>query len=121
MPNNGFWLIIWKAKEYISGIQNGDNNILSKAITLVESSNAEHRVIAKEVLTGISTPDKLSIRIGITGSPGVGKSTFIEAFGNMICDQGHNIAVLTIDPSSEKSGGSILGDKTRMELLLRNK
>ena len=110
-----------KAKEYISGIQNGDNNILSKAITLIESSNAEHRIIAKEVLTGISTPNKLSIRIGITGSPGVGKSTFIEAFGNMICDQGHKIAVLTIDPSSEKSGGSILGDKTRMELLLRNK
>ena len=109
-----------KAKEYISGIQNGDNNILSKAITLIESSNPDHREIANKVITGLSSPDNLSIRIGITGSPGVGKSTFIEAFGNMICGQGHKIAVLTIDPSSEKSGGSILGDKTRMEKLLRN-
>ncbi len=109
-----------KAEEYILGINKGDKNILSKAITLIESTNPDHRSIANKVLTGASYPDKLSIRIGITGSPGVGKSTFIEAFGNMICNQGHKIAVLTIDPSSEKSGGSILGDKTRMEELLKN-
>ena len=109
-----------KAEEYILGINKGDKNILSKAITLIESTNPDHRSIANKVLTGASYPDKLSIRIGITGSPVVGKSTFIEAFGNMICNQGHKIAVLTIDPSSEKSGGSILGDKTRMEELLKN-
>ena len=111
---------ILNAQEYISGIQNGDKNCLSKAITLIESSNPEHRIIANEVLTNISVPKNLSIRIGITGSPGVGKSTFIETFGNMICNKGHKVAVLTIDPSSEKSGGSILGDKTRMGELIKN-
>jgi len=113
-------LQLLKVEEYITGIQNGDKNILSKAITLIESLNTDHRVIANKVLSGISRPKELSIRIGITGSPGVGKSTFIEAFGTMICNKGHKVAVLTIDPSSEKSGGSILGDKTRMSNLLKN-
>ena len=111
---------ILSANKYIKGIQNGDTNYLSKAITLVESSNPDHRKTANEVLKNITKPNRLSIRIGITGSPGVGKSTFIESFGNMICDKGYKIAVLTIDPSSEKSGGSILGDKTRMGTLLKN-
>ena len=104
-------------KEYINGIKKGDKKILSKAITLIESNNKYHREIANEVISNIESNDLISTRIGITGSPGVGKSTFIEEFGLLLCNNNHKVAVLTIDPSSEKSGGSILGDKTRMQHL----
>lgn len=100
----------------------GDIRTLAKAITLVESTNSKHRVQANKLLEDILTSysDKKTLRIGITGTPGVGKSTFIEAFGLYLVDQGKKVAVLTIDPSSPISGGSILGDKTRMEKLSRD-
>lgn len=105
--------------EYMEGITRGDTTILSKAITLVESYLPEHRAIASQIIQrcqAISNSRK-TMRIGITGVPGAGKSTFIEAFGSYITGEGHKLAVLAIDPSSEKSKGSILGDKTRMETL----
>ena len=94
--------------------------MLAKAITLVESTNSQDRQQAEELLTALSMPAKPSLRIGLTGTPGVGKSTFIESFGLMLCEQGHKVAVLAVDPSSTRSGGSILGDKTRMEKLSRH-
>lgn len=105
--------------EYMSGILSGDTTILSKAITLVESHLPEHRVMANEIIARCQAESAKhkTMRIGITGVPGAGKSTFIEAFGSYITSQGHKLAVLAIDPSSEKSKGSILGDKTRMETL----
>lgn len=110
--------------EYIKGITEGNTTILSKAITLVESSLPAHRKIAQEIIERCqlycSEHKMESMRIGITGVPGAGKSTFIEAFGSYITDAGHKLAVLAIDPSSEKSKGSILGDKTRMETLCNN-
>ena len=105
-------------KEYIEGILSGNRTFLSRAITLVESKRPDHQEMAREVLEGCLPYAGKSIRIGITGVPGVGKSTFIEAFGNYIIEeQGRNLAVLAIDPSSSKTKGSILGDKTRMETL----
>lgn len=101
--------------DYVNGILKGDINILSQAITLVESSKIEHQATAQEVINRCLSSSGQSIRIGITGVPGAGKSTFIESFGKFLTNQGHRIAVLAIDPSSEKSKGSILGDKTRME------
>ncbi|MFJ8103408.1 methylmalonyl Co-A mutase-associated GTPase MeaB [Lysinibacillus sp. NPDC096212] len=92
---------------------------LSKAITLIESSNATHKVQAQELLQELLPHTGNSVRIGITGVPGAGKSSFIEAFGTMLCEMGKKVAVLAIDPSSSLSGGSILGDKTRMEELVR--
>lgn len=103
--------------DYVEGILKGDINILSQAITLVESSKPEHQLIAQEVIRRCLPSSGGSIRIGITGVPGAGKSTFIESFGKFLTAQGHRIAVLAIDPSSERSKGSILGDKTRMEEL----
>ncbi len=105
--------------EYMEGITRGDTTILSKAITLVESYLPEHRAIASQIIQRCQTISngKRTMRIGITGVPGAGKSTFIEAFGSYITNEGHKLAVLAIDPSSEKSKGSILGDKTRMETL----
>ena len=90
---------------------------IAKAITLLESTRADHRVLADELLTGLLPHTGKSFRLGISGVPGVGKSTFIEALGLFLIGQGHRVAVLTIDPSSTVSGGSILGDKTRMERL----
>jgi len=90
---------------------------IAKAITLLESTRADHRVQADELLTTLLPHTGQSFRLGISGVPGVGKSTFIEALGLYLIRQGHRVAVLTIDPSSTVSGGSILGDKTRMELL----
>jgi len=90
---------------------------IAKAITLLESTRADHRVQADELLTTLLPHTGQSFRLGISGVPGVGKSTFIEALGLYLIGQGHRVAVLTIDPSSTVSGGSILGDKTRMELL----
>lgn len=105
--------------EYMDGITRGDTTILSKAITLVESYLPEHRAIASQIIQRCQaiSNGKKTMRIGITGVPGAGKSTFIEAFGSYITSEGHKLAVLAIDPSSEKSKGSILGDKTRMETL----
>ncbi len=106
---------------YIQGIKTGNITILSQAITLIESSKEEHQTIAQEVIAKCLPISGNSVRIGITGVPGVGKSTFIEAFGMRLIKKGKKIAVLAIDPSSERSGGSILGDKTRMEKLSAEK
>lgn len=107
-------------EEYTSGILAGDRLILSRAITIIESRLAEDKDLAAQILRHILPHTGNSLRIGITGVPGVGKSTFIEAFGKRITSQGKSVAVLAIDPSSKKSGGSILGDKTRMEELSRD-
>lgn len=106
------------AEEYIEGILAGNRMLLSRAITLVESTKQEHLDLAQEIIEGCLPHAGDSIRIGITGVPGVGKSTFIEAFGNYVIDeQNRSLAVLAVDPSSSKTKGSILGDKTRMETL----
>jgi len=104
----------------IEALRSVDRRALAQAITLLESTRKEHRTDAEELLHQVMPYTGNSIRIGITGVPGVGKSTFIEAFGNRITEQGHQVAVLTIDPTSSFSGGSILGDKTRMETLATN-
>ncbi|WP_448529564.1 methylmalonyl Co-A mutase-associated GTPase MeaB [Raineya sp.] len=108
----------YSAETYINGILAGNRIILAQAITLIESQRNEDEKLAKEVLGAVLPYTGKSIRIGITGVPGVGKSTFIESFGLEIVKNTENkLAVLAIDPSSQKSGGSILGDKTRMENL----
>jgi len=104
-------------EDYSKGILSGDRIILSRTITLIESKLKNDRLLAKKVLENILPATGKSLRIGITGVPGVGKSTFIETFGRHITALNKKIAVLTIDPSSKKSGGSILADKTRMENL----
>ena len=104
----------------LNGLKQGDINLLGKAITLVESSLDKHRQQAEDLVDVCLPHSGNSIRIGITGVPGVGKSTFIEAWGNYLTEQGHKVAVLAIDPSSSTSGGSILGDKTRMNDLAIN-
>tara|TARA_B100000809_G_scaffold126357_1_gene124574 strand:+ start:2568 stop:3587 length:1020 start_codon:yes stop_codon:yes gene_type:complete len=107
--------------EYFAGIKKGNRTILSKAITLIESSNSKHQKIAEQLVELCLPFSGNSIRIGITGVPGVGKSTFIESLGSYLIDtKNKNIAVLAIDPSSKKTGGSILGDKTRMNKLSVN-
>lgn len=103
--------------DYVEGIRKGDRVILSRAITLIESTNPEHQKLAQQVIERCLPYSGKSLRIGITGVPGAGKSTFIEAFGTFLTAHGKQIAVLAIDPSSERSKGSILGDKTRMEQL----
>ncbi len=100
-------------------ITKGNRRSLAKAITLVESSRRQDLLLAQEVLKQVMPSTGNSLRIGITGVPGVGKSTFIEAFGNYLVDEGHKVAVLAVDPSSPYTGGSILGDKTRMQELSR--
>ncbi|MBL7970425.1 MAG: methylmalonyl Co-A mutase-associated GTPase MeaB [Prolixibacteraceae bacterium] len=102
-------------EQYVDGILNGDITILSQAVTLVESSKPAHQEIAQEIIVRCLPFSGNSVRIGITGVPGVGKSTFIEAMGKHITSKGEKLAVLAIDPSSERTKGSILGDKTRME------
>jgi len=108
-------------EKYVAGILSGDVSLLSAAITLIESANSRHRELAEQIIEECLPHSGKSIRIGITGVPGVGKSTFIESFGTFLTTQERKIAVLAIDPSSQKSGGSILGDKTRMEDLSTNK
>jgi LAO/AO transport system kinase len=98
----------------------GERRALARAITLVESGRADHRKQALSLLQGLKGHGKVALRVGLSGTPGVGKSTFIEAFGCMLTGQGLKVAVLAIDPSSVRSGGSILGDKTRMERLSRD-
>ena len=102
------------AASLIEGIRAGDRRSLARAITFAESTRAEHRVIADSVLEAVLPSTGNAIRVGISGPPGVGKSTFIEAFGNHIINEGLRLAVLAVDPSSRRTGGSILGDKTRM-------
>lgn len=108
------------ANELLQGILKGNKADLAQGITLLESSKPEHHALADEIINGCLPHARKSIRLGITGVPGVGKSTFIESFGNHLIEQGYKLAVLAIDPSSQKSGGSILGDKTRMETLVRS-
>jgi LAO/AO transport system kinase len=98
----------------------GDRRSLARAITLVESNRADHRAEAEALLEAVRRSGRQAIRIGLSGTPGVGKSTFIEAFGTFLTGRGMRVAVLAVDPSSARSGGSILGDKTRMERLSRN-
>ena len=100
-------------------IRNGERRALARAITLVESGRADHRGRAAELLEELAKSGRQALRIGLSGTPGVGKSTFIESFGMMLTGQGLKVAVLAVDPSSARSGGSILGDKTRMERLSR--
>lgn len=109
------------AEELVQGILKGNITDLSRAITLVESTNPEHLTKANEVINGCLRYANQSVRIGITGVPGVGKSTFIEAFGKHLTSLGKKVAVLAVDPSSSISHGSILGDKTRMEELVKDK
>lgn len=106
--------------DYVEGVLSGDRTILGRAITLVESNAARHVETAQKMLAALLPHTGRSMRVGITGVPGAGKSTFIEALGNLLCERGHRVAVLAVDPSSTVSRGSILGDKTRMETLCRN-
>ncbi|HIP31558.1 MAG TPA: methylmalonyl Co-A mutase-associated GTPase MeaB, partial [Crocinitomicaceae bacterium] len=101
-------------EEIFDGIKRGDRVALSSGITLVESQNSNHRKDANELVQRCLKISGNSIRVGITGVPGVGKSTFIESFGKVLIEKGHQLAVLAVDPTSSISGGSILGDKTRM-------
>ena len=111
------------ADDLAAQIRAGDRRALARGITLVESARADHRQLALALLSSLAqaTPRREALRIGLTGTPGVGKSTFIEALGLRLTGQGMRVAVLAVDPSSARSGGSILGDKTRMELLSREK
>ena len=113
--------VLPSSNELVDGILSGNIAALSRAITLVESTNVSHLEKANEVINACLPHANQSVRIGITGVPGVGKSTFIEAFGNYLTRIGKKIAVLAVDPSSTISHGSILGDKTRMEELVKNK
>ncbi len=106
--------------EYVQGVLRRDPVILARAVTLVESTASQHRPLAQEMLEKLLPHSGKAIRVGISGVPGAGKSTFIERFGKNLCSAGHRVAVLAIDPSSSLSGGSILGDKTRMEELSRD-
>jgi LAO/AO transport system kinase len=99
------------------GIRSGDRTVLSRAITLIESKRADHRAAAAALTQTLLQATGKAVRVGITGSPGVGKSTTIDALGSMLTRQGHKVAVLAVDPSSRRTGGSILADKTRMERL----
>ena len=106
-----------EAQAYINGVLSGERVILSRARTVIESNLASDKLLAKDIIQAILPESGRSVRIGITGVPGVGKSTFIEAFGKHLISLGHRVAILSIDPSSQRSKGSILGDKTRMEEL----
>lgn len=112
----------YSVEELADGVRRGDRVLLSKAITLVESNAPAHIGRAQELLKLLMAddPSQDSVRIGITGIPGVGKSTVIEALGSSLCEQGHRVAVLAVDPTSSVSRGSVLGDKTRMEKLAQN-
>ncbi|MGI6639805.1 MAG: methylmalonyl Co-A mutase-associated GTPase MeaB [Desulfobulbus sp.] len=105
---------------YIQGVLDNNRLQLARTITLVESTLVTHQEIARDVINELLPHTGKAVRLGITGVPGAGKSTFIESFGSMLANKGHRVAVLAIDPSSTRSGGSILGDKTRMEQLAIN-
>lgn len=102
---------------YVKGVLDGRRAVIARAITLVESTRPQHRALAQELLTELLPHSGRARRIGVSGVPGVGKSTFIDAFGTMLTGLGYRVAVLAVDPSSTRTGGSILGDKTRMERL----
>ena len=104
-------------QQLVDGVLAGQRRALAKTITLIESTRADHQLRARKVVAALLPHTGRAIRVGISGVPGAGKSTFIEALGIYLIDQGHRLAVLAVDPSSSVSGGSILGDKTRMELL----
>jgi LAO/AO transport system kinase len=104
----------------VAGVRAADRRLLAKAITLAESTRPDHQALAREVMTELLPSTGKALRMGITGSPGVGKSTLIEALGLRLIDEGHRLAVLAVDPSSSITGGSVLGDKTRMSELSRN-
>jgi LAO/AO transport system kinase len=108
------------SRELAEALRAGDRRALARAITLVESALARDRQDAEALLTMLLPDTGRAMRIGISGAPGAGKSTFIEAFGSYLTGQAHRVAVLAVDPSSQRSGGSILGDKTRMEKLARD-
>src|SRR5665213_897920 len=103
----------------VEALRAGDRRVLARAITLVESTNPADREKAEQLLSDVLPKAGRAMRIGISGAPGAGKSTFIEAFGTYLTGKGHKVAVLAVDPSSKRTGGSILGDKTRMEELSR--
>jgi len=106
-------------EEYVGGVLDGDRTILARAITLVESNAPAHSALAQQVLTDLLPHSGKALRVGITGVPGAGKSTFIEALGCYLTGSGHHVAVLAVDPTSSITKGSVLGDKTRMEKLAR--
>jgi len=110
-------MIIEDANYYIDGVLEGNRRLIAKTITMVESSLPAHQELAKPIIDALLPYSGKAVRIGITGIPGVGKSAFIESFGMMLLKDEHRIAVLAVDPSSKKSGGSVMGDKTRMEKL----
>jgi len=105
------------ADPLVDQVRSGRRAAVSRAITLVESSRPEHRAQARALLAALPAPEEAAVRVGISGVPGVGKSTFIEALGVRLTDAGHRVAVLAVDPSSQRTGGSVLGDKTRMPRL----
>ena len=105
------------AETIVDGVVAGRRAAVSRAITLVESSRPEHRAQARDLLADLPAPEKPAVRVGISGVPGVGKSTFIEALGGRLTAFGHRVGVLAVDPSSQRTGGSVLGDKTRMPRL----
>ncbi len=104
----------------VAGVRGGDRRLLAKAITLAESTREDHQALAREVMARVLPHTGKTLRMGITGSPGVGKSTLIEALGLHLIAEGHRVAVLAVDPSSSLTGGSVLGDKTRMNELSRD-
>lgn len=108
------------AKDLAQKVIAGERRALARAITLVESGREDHREQALELLAAVGVPGRQALRIGLSGTPGVGKSSFIEGFGSLLTAQGLRVAVLAVDPSSARSGGSILGDKTRMDRLARD-
>ncbi|NUS13467.1 MAG: methylmalonyl Co-A mutase-associated GTPase MeaB [Streptomyces sp.] len=105
------------ADAYVKGVLDGRRALVARALTLVESARPDHRAVAQRMLTELLPHTGGARRIGVSGVPGVGKSTFIDAFGTLLTGLGHRVAVLAVDPSSTRTGGSILGDKTRMERL----
>lgn len=104
----------------VAGVRDSDRASLARAITMVESRAAKHKPFARDLMARLLPDAGGAMRVGLTGTPGSGKSTFIEALGLMLCEQGRKVAVLAVDPTSSRSGGSILGDKTRMEALSRH-
>ena len=109
-----------EANRLVAGVRAADRRLLAKVITLAESTRADHQAVAREVMAELLPHTGKALRMGITGSPGVGKSTLIEALGLHVIGEGHRVAVLAVDPSSSLTGGSVLGDKTRMNELARN-
>lgn len=107
-------------EQFIQGVLSGDRRMLAKTITLIESSLPSHQALSRTILDRLLPYTGKAIRLGISGIPGSGKSTFIESLGTLLTHQGHRVAVLAVDPSSKRSGGSVLADKTRMEKLAAN-